>query len=84
MVCGSCGSIDLVRRRSSTVDKLVRLFSNRKRVICRRCGWSARMRWDHPDDYVPTMARLRAIDPPERTIEPAAKFEEEFDINKFH
>jgi RNase P subunit RPR2 len=84
LVCGSCGSIDIIRYRSTAIDKLVRLFSNRKRVICRRCGWTARMPWDHDDNYVPKMAQLRTVEVPEKTSDRIARFEDEFDINKFH
>lgn len=66
------------------IDKIVRLFSNRKRVICRRCGWTARMPWNHDDHYVPKMAQMRAVELPEETSKPSTKFEDEFDINRFH
>lgn len=64
------------------VDKVVRLFTNRKRVICRRCGWTARISWDHDDNYVPTMTRLRAIEPPAKPPNDSASFEQELDVNK--
>jgi hypothetical protein len=83
MACERCGSIDIVRSKSSAFDKLVRLFTNRKRVICRRCGWSARMPWDHDDHYVPKMGELRVVEV-KRESQAEGKFEEEFDINKFH
>ncbi len=84
MTCGTCGSINIVRHRSSMFDKFVRLFSNRKRVICRRCGWTARIPWDHDDHYVPTMGELRVVEKTEKRSAVPEKFEEEFDINRFH
>lgn len=84
MACERCGSIDIVRYKSSAFDKVVRIFSNRKRVICRRCGWSARIAWDHDDNYVPKMAALRAVELPTSSSKADGRFEEEFDINKFH
>ena len=84
MVCGRCGSIDIVRHKSSALDKIVRMFSNRKRVICRRCGWSARIPWDHDDHYVPRMAELRVVEVQAAKSKSEGKFEDEFDINRFH
>ncbi len=84
MTCGECGSINLVRHRSNTIDKVVRLFTNRKRVICRRCGWSARIRWDHDDHYVPAMKELQVVEPTSQGSDKDGKFEDEFDINRFH
>ncbi|MFM8536001.1 MAG: hypothetical protein ACKOEC_20880 [Acidimicrobiia bacterium] len=84
MTCAQCGSINIVRRRSTTIDKIVRLFTNRKRVICRRCGWTARIRWDHDDNYIPAMAELRVSDPSPQKSKTDAKFEDDFDINRFH
>jgi RNase P subunit RPR2 len=84
VTCERCGSIDIVRYRSNAFDKIVRLFTNRKRVICRRCGWSARIPWDHDDHYVPTMADLRVVEKSGKQSARESKFEEEFDINRFH
>jgi hypothetical protein len=64
MTCGRCGSINIVRSRSSAFDKFVRLFTNRKRVTCRRCLWTDRIEWNEDDDYVPVAPKLRAGDNP--------------------
>ncbi len=84
MDCERCGSVSLIRSRSSAFDKFVRWFTNRKRVTCRRCGWSARIPWDHDDNYVPVMPELRVVEAIAKPSEDLAKFEEEFDINRFH
>lgn len=84
MTCERCGSINILRHRSNAIDKLVRLFTNRKRVICRRCGWSARIPWDHDDHYVPTMEELRVVETSGEKSGAEKKFEDEFDINRFH
>jgi hypothetical protein len=84
VTCERCGSINIVRYRSNAIDKVVRLFTNRKRVICRRCGWSARIQWDHDDHYVPTMGELRVVEKTAKESGGGTNFEEEFDINRFH
>jgi len=84
MHCGRCGSINVVRTRSSAVDKVVRLFSGRKRVTCKRCLWSARVRWDHDDRYVPAVPVMRAVETPSAKARAVATFQDEFDINQFH
>src|SRR5436190_2320100 len=45
-ICESCGSISVVRARGNVIDKVVRLITGRRPVICRRCGWRGRMPWD--------------------------------------
>lgn len=82
MTCERCGSINIVRSRSSFADKLVRFFTSKKRVTCRRCGWTGRLAWDETDDYVPSAAPLREVEGADRRRKPHG--EEDFDINRFH
>jgi hypothetical protein len=76
MLCESCGSIDVVRTRSSKFDKVVRFFTNRKRFTCRRCGWSALRAWHVP----PSASAGPRLAQPE---EGRRSLEEDFDINRF-
>jgi hypothetical protein len=80
VLCESCGSIDVVRTRSSNFDKVVRFFTNRKRFSCRRCGWSARRDW-----HVPAAKEIRPTPTLVKSdVTPGTDEEEEFDIDKFH
>jgi hypothetical protein len=60
--CQRCGSINIIRSRSSRLDRLVRLLTGKKRVTCRRCLWTDRIRWEEADDFVPQKSILRAVD----------------------
>ena len=53
-LCENCGSIQVVRTKSTAIDRAVRLLSGRKPFVCRRCGWRARRRWDesNPSRYL--------------------------------
>lgn len=82
--CGRCGSINLVRTRSSAMDKVVRFVTGKKRVTCKRCLWTTRMRWDHEDDYVPKMLPVRPVPPSAGQSAKRTMLEEDFDINRFH
>ena len=45
-MCERCGSIHVVRARSSVLDEAISLVTWRKPFVCRRCGWRARRAWD--------------------------------------
>ena len=66
MNCWRCGSINIVRTRSSILDRIVRLCTGRKRVTCKRCLWTARIEWDEADDFVPQKAVLKAVESAKR------------------
>jgi hypothetical protein len=44
-VCEECGSFNLVRARSTWVDRGLSHISGRRPIFCRRCGWRARRAW---------------------------------------
>ncbi|HYB97081.1 MAG TPA: hypothetical protein VEC39_19065 [Vicinamibacterales bacterium] len=76
LACERCGSSDIMRGRSSQIDRFVRFLTGKKRLVCRGCGWTARRLWDptrRPDRVVPQPV-TRAI-----TAE-----HDEFDIDRFH
>ena len=77
VVCESCGSINLVRTKSSNLDKMVRWFSGRKRFSCNRCGWSALRAWHQPPSEAVRPALVKA----EKKVQADV---EDFDINQFH
>ena len=64
--CWRCGSINIVRTRSSLVDRIVRFCTGRKRVTCRKCLWTARIQWDEDDDFVPQKSVLKAVEAAKR------------------
>jgi hypothetical protein len=67
--CWRCGSLNIVRTRSSLVDRLVRMVTGRKRVTCKKCLWTARVRWEEADDFVPQKSVLKAVDLARRSVE---------------
>ena len=75
MLCERCGSIDVARSRSSRFDKLVRLFTGRKRFSCKRCGWTARRAWEELSR--PEWTKAKLVPPPQ------GKAVEEFDFDQF-
>ena len=46
MICERCGSNYVRRVRSTRIERLMRVFTGRKRFFCVRCGWSALRAWD--------------------------------------
>lgn len=48
-LCEQCGSIQIVRARSQTLDKIVEALSSRRPFVCRRCGWRGRRQWADTD-----------------------------------
>jgi hypothetical protein len=62
VLCKRCGSINVVRTRSSLSDKIARFFTGKKRVTCRHCLWTARVLWSKPDDHVPKRPAPRGVD----------------------
>ena len=66
MNCGRCGSINIVRTRSSLVDRIVKFCTGRRRVTCKKCLWTARIRWEEEDDFVPQKSVLKAVESAKR------------------
>ena len=66
MTCFRCGSINIARTRSSAFDRFVRLLTGKKRVTCRRCLWTARIKWEEDDDFVPQKSVLKAVESAKR------------------
>jgi hypothetical protein len=64
--CWRCGSFNIVRTRSSVVDRIVRMFTGRKRVTCKKCLWTARVKWEEEDDFVPQKSVLKAVEAAKR------------------
>ena len=62
MTCWRCGSLNLARTRSSIVDRVVRFFTGRKRVTCKKCLWTGRIKWEEADDFVPQKSVLKAVE----------------------
>ena len=62
MTCWRCGSLNIARTRSSIVDRVVRLLTGRKRVTCKKCLWTARIKWEEDDDFVPQKSVLKAVE----------------------
>jgi len=46
MNCERCGSANVRRVRSNPLERLLRVFTGKKRFFCKRCGWSALRDWD--------------------------------------
>ena len=44
------------------IDRIVRLLTGRKRVTCKKCLWTARVRWEEEDDFVPQKSVLKAVE----------------------
>jgi hypothetical protein len=42
------------------------LFIGRKRVTCKKCLWTARVRWEEEDDFVPQKSVLKAVESAKR------------------
>ena len=66
MTCFRCGSLNIARTRSSVFDRFVRFFTGKKRVTCKRCLWTARVKWEEEDDFVPQKSVLRAVESAKR------------------
>ncbi len=48
-LCEQCGSIDLVRAQPGLSDRVVTLFTSKRPIVCRRCGWRGRRDWSDED-----------------------------------
>jgi hypothetical protein len=46
MICERCGSTNVRRARSNSLERFLRLFTGKKRFFCKRCGWTALRAWD--------------------------------------
>jgi hypothetical protein len=66
VTCWRCGSINIVRTRSSVLDRIIRLVNGKKRVTCKRCLWTARIEWNEADDFVPQKSVLKAVESTKR------------------
>jgi hypothetical protein len=66
VTCWRCGSINIVRTRSSLLDRMIRLVNGKKRVTCKRCLWTARIEWNEADDFVPRKSVLKAVESSKR------------------
>ena len=66
MTCWRCGSLSISRTRSSFFDRVIRFFTGRKRVTCKKCLWTARMKWEEEDDFVPQKSVLKAVEAAKR------------------
>jgi hypothetical protein len=38
------------------------LLTGRKRVTCRKCLWTGRIKWEEDDDFVPQKSVLKAVE----------------------
>lgn len=52
-LCEQCGSIRIVRARSSSIEKGLAVFTGRKPFTCLRCGWRGRRAWRQSDIHDP-------------------------------
>jgi len=62
VTCWRCGSLNLARTRSSIVDRVVRFFTGKKRVTCKKCLWTGRIKWEEADDFIPQKSVLKAVE----------------------
>ena len=62
MTCWRCGSLNLARSRSSIVDRVVRFFTGKKRVTCKKCLGTGRIKGEEADDFVPQKSVLKAVE----------------------
>ena len=67
MVCERCGSAHVRRIRSTSFERFLRVFTGKKRFLCRHCGWSALRAWDETARRVdvpktPERAALKLVD----------------------
>ena len=46
MECERCGSTTVRRIQSNPLERLLRVFTGKKRFLCKRCGWSGLRAWD--------------------------------------
>jgi hypothetical protein len=66
MTCWRCGSLSISRTRSSVLDRVIRFFTGWKRVTCKKCLWTARIKWEEEDDFVPQKSVLKAVEAAKR------------------
>lgn len=45
VVCEQCGSLQIARVHATPSDKLLGLFTGKRPLVCRRCGWRASRAW---------------------------------------
>ena len=62
MICWRCGSFNIARTRSSIFDRVVRLLTGRKRVTCKKCLWTGRIKWEEADDFMSQKSVLKAVE----------------------
>lgn len=79
MRCDGCGSIDVVRLRSTELDKFVRLLTGLKRFGCRRCGWNALRAWDETTVGLQPIAQMKPL----RIVPRQQREREEVDFSRF-
>jgi len=48
-LCEQCGSISIVRGRSTIADRVVAILTAKRPFVCRRCGWRGRRNWTDKD-----------------------------------
>jgi len=48
-LCEQCGSIQIVRARSTPLDIAVAFLTGRRPFVCRRCRWRGRQAWSEAD-----------------------------------
>ena len=41
---------------------MVRFLTGRKRVTCKKCLWTGRIKWEEADDFVPQKSVLKAVE----------------------
>jgi len=66
MTCWRCGSLSISRTRSSILDRVIRFFTGWKRVTCKKCLWTARIKWEEEDEFVPQKSVLKAVEAAKR------------------
>jgi hypothetical protein len=64
-LCENCGSIQIVRARSTPFDKVLSLVSGRKPFSCRRCGWRGRRNWNDPVARAESVLQSRVAPDPD-------------------
>lgn len=45
LACEQCGSINVAKARPAGRDRILSLFSRKRPIVCRRCGWRRRRQW---------------------------------------
>jgi len=45
---------------------VIRFFTGWKRVTCKKCLWTARIKWEEEDEFVPQKSVLKAVEAAKR------------------